>query len=101
MCGFRCERSHRTIYVLRADRRVDGQPINSGLAGKGIQLKGTGWLVLCLLFLGLASAGELWFIVVVGGLAFWIVRQNKRSGRADSPLKIIEELFVDKEDRNR
>jgi len=64
-------------------------------------MKGTGWLVLCLLFLGLASAGEVWFIIVVGALVFWIVRQNRRSGRADSPMKIIEDLFVDKDRKDR
>ena len=64
-------------------------------------MKGTGWLVLCLLFLGLASAGETWFLIVVGGLAFWIVRQNRRSGRADGPLKIIEDLFIDKDHKDR
>ena len=64
-------------------------------------MKGTGWLVLCLLFLGLASAGELWFIIVVGALAWWIVKQNRRSGRADNPMKLIEDLFVDKDHKDR
>jgi len=64
-------------------------------------MEGTGWLVLCLLFLGLASAGETWFLIVVGGLAFWIVRQNRRTGRADNPMKLIEDLFVDCDDHDR
>ena len=65
-------------------------------------MKGTGWLVLCLLFLGLASAGEMWFIIVVGALVWWIVKHNNRgSGRSDSPMKIIEDLFIDKDHKNR
>ena len=64
-------------------------------------MKGTGWLVLCLLFLGLASAGEMWFLIVVGSLAWWIVKQNRRSGRGDNPMKIIEDLFIDKDHKDR
>ena len=64
-------------------------------------MKGTGWLVLCLLFLGLASAGEMWFIIVVGSLVIWTVRQNRRGGRPQSPLKAIEDLFVDKDHEDR
>lgn len=60
-------------------------------------MKGTGWLVPRLLFLGLASAGEVWFCIVVGALVFWIVRQNRKTGRADGPMKIIEDLFIDKD----
>ena len=57
--------------------------------------------MLCLLFLGLASAGEMWFIIVVGSLAWFIVKQNRRSGKADNPLKIIEDIFVDKDPKDR
>ena len=57
--------------------------------------------MLCLLFLGLASAGEMWFLIVVGSLAWWIVKQNRRSGRGDNPMKIIEDLFIDKDHKDR
>ena len=61
-------------------------------------MTGIGWLILVVMFLIIASEGEVFFILTVGSLIWWIVRKNKRSGRADNPLKLIENLFVDKKD---
>ena len=59
-------------------------------------MKGTGWLVLCLLFLGLISAGKLWFIIVVGALVWWLVKVNNESGSNVNPMEAIARIFTDK-----
>ena len=64
-------------------------------------MKGTGWLILVVMFLMLASEGEVMFIVMVGSLAWWLWTRYRRTGQQQNPLKVIEDLFIDKDHKDR
>ena len=61
-------------------------------------MKGTGWLVLVVMFLMLASESEGMFIVVVGALIWWIVREYRRRDRIPDLKRMIEDLFIERDD---
>jgi len=63
-------------------------------------MKGTGWLILIVMFLMLASEGEVMFILMVGALVWWIVNRYRKTGRPQDPMKIIEDLFMDRDDHD-
>jgi len=43
-------------------------------------MQGTGWLILIVMFLMLASQGEMMFIFIVGIVVWWIATRYRRTG---------------------